>query len=209
MIYVFCIIYFQEYYSTFVRNVASDVQQFRVFVDVINYVGRRQGYVIVSDETSYGLAFRYYNDVEFTSVKIISLSDTDIQNRAVSEQLLKLKSSTARAILLHCDTKLASIILWFAKDLGLINDDIMWILSERTLQSVEHLHTLPSRIYSFRAETSSNQEKFEQTKLIDSLSLIQRTFDSMDDDEVRGYGRSSSNCYDSSSIWTKGVDLYK
>lgn len=151
---------------------------------------------------------QHFNDKEFTSVMIINLGSPDIQQHDIIQELLRIKSSTAHAVYLYCDSKLAHFILWIAKDFRLINENMLWILSEKSLRNVPNLYTLPSFIYAIRTARYASEEEFDRRQLIDSLSVIQRTFGSMNERKMQQYLRRPSDCY-SSSIWTKGQELHK
>ena len=179
-----------------------------MFLEVLKYVERRRAFVIVSDDTSHGLVMQYCNDNDFASVAIINLGFPDIEQRDIIQELLRIKSSTAHAVYLHCDSKLAHFILWIAKDFRLIDENMLWILSEKSLHGIPNLYTLPSFIYAIRTERFASEEEFDRRQLTDSLSVIQKTFGSMDESEVRGYLRQPSDCH-SSSAWNKGQELHK
>lgn len=200
--------YFQEYCSTFVRNVPSSTEQFTVFTQLLHYAGKRQAFVIVSDDTSYGLALQHFNENQFISITIINLGTPGTQQRDIIKQLLRIKSSTTHAVYLYCDSKLAHFILWLAKDFRLINNEIMWILSEKSLHNTQELYTLPSSLYLIRTERFSSQEEYDSRQLIDSLSIVKRTFDSIYGEVVQDYLRRPTNCF-SSPTWTKGQELHK
>ena len=151
---------------------------------------------------------QHFNDNKFASVIIINLGSPDIQQQDIIRELLRIKSSTVHAVYLYCDSKLAHFVLWIAKDFRLINENMLWILSEKSLHNVPHLYTLPSFIYAIRTVKFANEEEFDRRQLTDSLSVIQRTFGSMDEREMRQYLRSPSDCY-SSSTWNKGQELHK
>lgn len=197
---------FQEYFSTFVRNEPSDTLQLTVFLDVLNYVGKRRAFVIVSDDISYGLVMQYYSDNDFASVTIINLGSPNIEQNDIIQELLRMKSSTVHAVYLLCSSKLAHFILWIAKDFRLINENMLWILSEKSLLNIPNLYTLPSFIYSIQTQRLVGEGEFDRRQLTDSLSIIQKTFGSMDEREVREYSRPPSECY-SNSAWNKGQQL--
>lgn len=151
---------------------------------------------------------QHYNDIESASVVIINLGSPDIQQDDIVQELLRIKSSTAHAVYLYCDSKLAHFILWIAKDFRLINENMLWILSERSLSNVPDIYTLPSFIYTIRTARFASEEEFDRRLLNDSLSVIQRTFATMDKRDIQKYLRKPSDCY-SSSIWNKGQELHK
>ena len=200
--------FFQEYFSTFVRNIPSSTSQFTVFCDLLCYVGIRKAFVVVSDDTSYSFALQQCNDDEFISLTVIHLEAPNIQQQEIIQQLQRIKSSTTQAVYLYCDSKLAHFILWLAKDFRLINDDILWILSKKSLENVHNLYELPSSTYLIRTESFSNEEEIERRQLIDNLSVVKRTFDSMEDEVILDYLRRPINCF-SSPKWTKGKQLYE
>lgn len=182
--------------------------QFTVFCDLLRYVGKRKAFVVVSDDTSYSLALQQCTDDEFISLTVIHLRAPNIQQQDIIQQLQRVKSSTNQAVYLYCDSKLAHFILWLAKDFRLIDDEILWILSKKSLENVHNLYELPSSTYLIRTESFSNEEEFERRQLIDKLSVVKRTFDSMDDEVVLEYLRRPTNCF-SSPKWTKGKQLYE
>ena len=186
----------------------SDTLQFTVFLDLLHYVGKKQAYIIVSDDISYGLALQHNNENEFFSVTIINLGSPDITQQDIIKQLLRIKSSTTHAVYLYCDSKLAHFILWLAKDFRLINNDILWVVSEKALQDIQDLYTLPSSIYLIKTERCSSQEQYDRRQLIDSLKIVQRTFDSIDGEVVQDYLRRPTDCF-SSPTWTKGQQLHE
>ena len=206
--YTWAITVFQNYFSTFVHDEPSDTLQFTVFLEILKYVERRRAFVVVSDDTSYGLVMQYCNDIDFASVTIINLGSPDIEQRDIIQELLRIKSSTAHAVYLHCDSKLAHFILWIAKDFRLIDENMLWILSEKSLHDISDLYTLPSFIYAIRTERFVGEEEFDRRKLTNSLSVIQKTFGSMHEREVKEYLRQPSDCH-SNSAWNKGQDLHK
>ena len=200
--------FFQEYFSTFFRNIPSSTSQFTVFCDLLRYVGKRKAFVVVSDDTSYSFALQQCNDDEFISLTVIHLEAANIQQQEIIQQLQRIQSSTTQAVYLYCDSKLAHFILWLAKDFRLINDDILWILSKKSLENVHNLYELPSSTYLIRTESFSNEEEIERRQLIDNLSVVKRTFDSMEDEVILDYLRRPTNCF-SSPKWTKGKQLYE
>ena len=206
--YAWAITVFQNYFSTFVRDEPSDTLQFTVFLEVLKYAGKRRAFVIVSDDASYGLLMQYCHDNDFASVTIINIGSPDIEQRDIIQELLRIKSSTAHAVYLHCNSKIAHFILWIAKDYRLIDENMLWILSEKSLHDTPHLYTLPSFIYAIRTERFASEEEFDRRQLTDSLSVIQKTFGSMHEHEVREYLRQPSDCY-SNSAWDKGQELHK
>ena len=149
-----------------------------------------------------------YSDNDFASLTIINLGSPDIEQRDIIQELLRIKSSTAHAVYLHCDSKLAHFILWIAKDFRLINENMLWILSEKSLHDIPNIYTLPSFIYAIRTQRFASEEEFDRRQLMDSLSIIQETFGLMNEREVREYLRQSSDCY-SNSAWNKGQQLHK
>lgn len=179
-----------------------------MFLDFLKYAGKREAFVIVSDDTSYGLAMQHYNDNEFAAVTIINLGSPDLEQRDIIKELQRIKSSTTHAVYLYCDSKLAHFILWIAKDFRLISENLLWVLSEKALHNVVDLYTFPSFIYAIRTERFSSDEEFDRKQLTASLSVIQRTFASMDERDVQQYLRRPSDCY-SSSTWTRGQELHK
>lgn len=179
-----------------------------MFLDVLKYVGKRRAFVIVSDDTSYALVMQYYNDNDFASVTIINLGSPDIEQQDIIQELLRIKSSTAHAVYLYCNSKLAHFILWIARDFRLINENMLWIVSEKSLHNVPNIYTLPSFIYAIRTERFASEEEFDKRQLTDSLSVIQKTFGSMDEREVKEYLRKPSDCYNTSA-WNKGQELHR
>ena len=180
-----------------------------MFLEVLKYVGKRRAFVIVSDDASYGLITKHYNDNDFASLTIINLGSPAIEQRDIIQELIRIKSSTAHAVYLHCDSKLANFILWIAKDFRLINENMLWILSEKSLHDIPNIYTLPSFIYAIRTQKFASEEEFDRRQLTDSLLLIQKTFGSMNEREVREYLRQpASDCY-SNSAWNKGQQLHK
>ena len=178
-------------------------------LDLLQYVGKRQAFVIVSDDTSYGLAQQYFvENADIFSITIINLGAPDVEQQDIIKQLFRIKASTTRAVYLYCDSKLANFILWLAKDFRLINEDTLWILSEKSLHNIKDLYTLPSFIYVIRTERFSSEEEFNRKQLIASLSMVKRTFDSMDDEVVQDYLRTPTDCF-SSPTWTKGQELHE
>ena len=162
----------------------------------------------MNDGTSHGLALQYFIENDFRSINIINLGAPDIDQRDIIKQLLRIKSNPTDAVYLYCDSKLAHFILWLAKDFRLINDDILWILSEKSLHDIQDVYTLPSLIYLIRTRRFSSQEEFDKRQLNDSLSIVQRTFDSIDDEVVQDYLRRPTDCF-SSPVWTRGQELHK
>ena len=178
---------------------------FRVLLDLFSFAGKRRAFIIVNDDASYGLALQYFN--ENSSINIINLGASDNEQQDIIKHLLTIKASTASVVFLHCHSKLAHIILWLAKDFRLINDDILWILSEKAVPGIQDTHLLPSLVYLIRQQRQSHQEDFYRRQLIDSLSLLQRTFASVSVEGVHDYLRKPTNCFEA-SVWTKGRELY-
>lgn len=161
----------------------------------------------MSDDTSYELALQYFNENDDgISSNIINLAASEKQD--IIKQLLRIKSSTACAVFLLCNSKLAHLILWLAKDLRLINDEVLWILSEKSLRDIQDVYMLPSLIYLMRQHKYGRWEDFNRRHLIDSLSLVQRTFESMSDDVVQDYLWKPSNC-SQTPVWKKGEQLHR
>lgn len=179
-----------------------------MLLDLLRYVGKSQAFVVVSDDISYGQALEYFNENEFISIEIINLGAPDVSQSDITKELLRIKSSTAQAVYLYCDSKIAHFILWLAKDFRLINDDIFWILSEKSLHDIQDVYTLPSSIYLIRTKTFSNQEEFDRKQLIDSLSIVQRTFESMKDEIVQNYLKRPGDCF-GSPTWNEGRKLHE
>ena len=177
-----------------------------MLVDLFRYAGKRQAFIIVSDDASYELALQYFNENDRIFSNIINLAASEKQD--IIQQLLKIKSSSASAVFLLCHSKLAHLILWLAKDLRLINDNMLWILSEKAVRDVQDIYMLPSLIYLIRQRKYERWEDLNRRHLMDSLSLVQRAFDSMSDDVVQDYLRKPSNCFQT-PVWTKGQQLHK
>lgn len=199
----------KKHFSIYVRELpsSSSTLQFTVLVDLFRYAGKRRAFIIVSDDTSYELALQYFNENDDgISSNIINLAASEKQD--IIQQLLRIKSSTACAVFLLCNSKLAHLILWLAKDLRLISDDVLWILSEKSLRDIQDVYMLPSLIYLMRQHKYERWEDFNRRHLIDSLSLVQRTFESMSDDVVQDYLRKPSNC-SQTPVWKKGEQLHR
>ncbi|XP_015774940.1 PREDICTED: glutamate receptor ionotropic, NMDA 2B-like [Acropora digitifera] len=199
----------KKHFSIYVRELpsSSSTLQFTVLVDLFRYAGKRRAFIIVSDDTSYELALQYFNENDDgISSNIINLAASEKQD--IIQQLLRIKSSTACAVFLLCNSKLAHLILWLAKDLRLISDDVLWILSEKSLRDIQDVYMLPSLIYLMRQHKYERWEDFNRRHLTDSLSLVQRTFESMSDDVVQDYLWKPSNC-SQTPVWKKGEQLHR
>ncbi|XP_068670202.1 glutamate receptor ionotropic, NMDA 1-like [Montipora foliosa] len=196
----------KKQFSTYIYNhPSSSTAHFRVLVDLFSFAGKRRAFIIVNDDASYGLALQYFN--ENSSINIINLGASDNEQQDIVKHLLTIKSSTASVVFLYCRSKLAHIILWLAKDFRLINDDVLWILSEKAVRDIQDTHLLPSLVYLIRQQRRSRQEDFYRRQLIDSLSLLQRTFASLSVEGVHDYLRKPTNCFEA-AVWSKGRELY-
>ena len=187
-----------------VQTSPSKTEQFSVVLNFFRYIGKSNAFVIVNDEVTQGLALEFFSGVRAHPVTVIKIDTSSLVHIEISKNLLRIKSSNVQSIFLHCERKFAHLMLWLAKDFGLINDEYTWIVSDRIVQSFSDLLPLPSSIYGVRANLPPKRED----RLAQSLYLIQRTFETIPSDVIPQYLGKHLDCY-GTETWTKGEELYE
>ncbi|XP_031563699.1 glutamate receptor ionotropic, NMDA 1-like [Actinia tenebrosa] len=196
-------------YKSFMRTLPSQTLQFNVVLEFFRYIGNAEAFVIVSDDTTHGLALQFFSDINFVTVSIFKIDKMNPQP-SVSEYLMRIKASLASAVFLHCDVDLAKHILWSAKDFGVFGEGLFWIVSENIVENTEHSYMLPSGIHAIRVEGLQYTDRFFADRLYNTYEVLHKALNSSTDAELRRFLRKppTTKCSDMEE-WKHGKELYR
>lgn len=129
-----------------------------------------------------------------------------MNHNALTQLLMKIKSSVRPLIFLYGTTGIARTVLWCAKDYRMIEETFLWIISEGILKEVKDLFTLPSLIYGIRLKGNEDIWKFQSERLFTGLELLQLALgQTARTNDVIG---TLNNCSDPVD-WEYGRQLYR
>lgn len=203
-------LHFQGTYRSFLRTLPSETLQFNAVLEFFRYIGNAEAFVIVSDDTTHGLALEFFSAIKFVTVTIFKIDILRNPQPSVSKYLMQIKASLASSVFLHCDVDLAKHILWSAKDFRVFGEGFFWVVSENIVQNTEHLYMLPSGIHAIRAEDLQYADRFFTDRLYNAYEVLQKALNSSSDAELRNFVRkpSTAKCSDVEE-WKHGKELYR
>ena len=202
--------FFRVPIGLFCGLVPSKALQFKVVLEFFRYIGNAEAFVIVSDDTTHGLALEFFSAVHFVSVTIFKIDILRNPQPSVSKYLMQIKASLVSTVFLHCDVDLARHILWSAKDFRIFGEGFFWIVSEDVVENTEYVYMLPSGIHAIRAEGLQYRDGYFANRLNETYEVLHKALNSSSDAELRRFLRkpSPAKCSDVDE-WKHGQDLYR
>lgn len=164
--------------------------------------------MIVSDDTSYGHALEFFSVNDYYSIEVVKVNRDSTKQPEIVRTLMRIKGSLANAVFLYCDSHIAKLLLWTAKDFRMYRKDSIWVVSENVVLDTDHLYMLPSRIYGFMSEGHRSVDQFLMERLEETLALFHTALSSSDDEELNKFARKRKNCTEMHE-WENGKDLYR
>ncbi|EDO37551.1 predicted protein [Nematostella vectensis] len=194
----------KDVYRSFVRVVPPSTQQFRVALELLQYTGNSEAFVIVGDEVTQGKAIEFFTEISSVDIKVVRVHN--VRQPEINAILLKIKASITRAVFLYCDLATARVILWNARDFRMFKEDFMWIVSENVVRNADELFAFPSGIHGIRAKGTDTPDTYYRLRLEEGFAIIKRTFSLLNEVDVRRMSRSSASCL-ASGHWQYGRGL--